>query len=648
MPTNPASRLHPHVLPALILLAGLLATWLAYAPGLPGSLHFDDQHNLAGLATVEDRASAVRFIATGVAGPLGRPIALASFVPQAYAWPHSPDVFLHTNVLIHLLNGVLLTWFLYLLGHARQQSQRQAALVAAVAGGLWMLMPLLASSSLFIVQRMTTLSAVFVLGGAVAYMYARQATSQRPVLALFGMTFAVGAGVMLGALTKEIGALLPLFLLAMEATLLSRPTGISKPLWRGWFVVVLVVPLAMLASYLVSVLPYQEDVVLRRGFNGSDRLLTEAVILWKYLYLGFAPNPVGLAPFHDAHTIYRTPWHVAPALAVGAWLIVIAAAVALRRKAPLFSFAVAWYLLGHMLESTTLSLELYFEHRNYLPMVGPLYAVVASLLQLGRQWRKLAAIGLAAFALTFSGVLFSVTSLWGSPNLAAEMWHIYKPDSLRAVQHLAGRLQLQGDPFSARRVLRHFIEANPEAQSVRLQILLISCQVQPESDHRGEAEQIAKDLPQIDFNLSAATALEQLYQLASMKRCPGIDYPMVYKLGLSLTENPRFNAAIVQHNIHIVLARTAIEQRDFGRTMQHIEEALQIYHNSHTLTLAVGILNSGGRHDISWELLQDARARPLPRNPLRAKQWAEALNKLEAHLLSVESNSNSQSTQLTN
>jgi hypothetical protein len=67
---------------------------------------------------------------------LGRPIALASFVPQAYAWPDAPDVFLRTNILIHLLNGILVTWFLYLLGRAQGQDEKKAALIAAGAGAL--------------------------------------------------------------------------------------------------------------------------------------------------------------------------------------------------------------------------------------------------------------------------------------------------------------------------------------------------------------------------------------------------------------------------------------------------------------------------------------------------------------------------------
>ena len=41
-----------------------------------------------------------------------------------------------------------------------------------------------------------------------------------------------------------------------------------------------------------------------------------------------------------------------------------------RRQAPLLSFGIAWFLVGHILESTILPLEIAHEHRNYLPLFG--------------------------------------------------------------------------------------------------------------------------------------------------------------------------------------------------------------------------------------------------------------------------------------
>ena len=629
MPTKQSTPWHPHALAIAALLAGLLVTWFAYSPGIGGSLHFDDRLNLQGLASVEDLDSASRYIFSGSAGPLGRPLALASFVPQAYAWPHAPDVLLRTNILIHLLNGALVTWFLYLLGRARRQTERQAALVAAGAATLWMLLPLLASSSLFIVQRMTTLSAMFMLAGAVAYLYARRATDHRPTLALIGMTLALGAGAALGILAKENGALLFLFVLAMEATLLDRPRNIPVRLWRGWFAIVLIAPLIVLSLYLAAALPYAERTLLIRDFNGVERLMTQAGVLWKYLYLAFIPNVPSLGPFHDNYPVQRNLMDLVTLLSVGGWMVVISAAVWLRRKAPLFSFAVAWFLLGHLLESTTLSLELYFEHRNYLPLVGPVYAMLAALVHLEQRWRRWAVTGVILYAGLLATVLFSVTSLWGSPVLAAEMWQIRNPGSLRATQNLSQSLTQRGRPDVALRVLEEFLEANPEVHEVRLQILLIRCQSEPDTD-LGDAVLLSEEkLRSSRFSYSSVILLGHLYGLATRGACASIDGAAVYRLGQSLLDNPSFNTPMARHNIHDILARISIEERDFGRTMMHMEESLSSHFNLGTLTLAMAILNSGGRYELSRQLLDDALSREPPRHPVRAYYWKEDLAHLQ-------------------
>jgi protein O-mannosyl-transferase len=624
------------MLAAMILVAGLLVTWFAYAPGMGGSIHFDDQSNLGQLAAISDSTSAFRFIASGNAGPTGRPLALASFVPEAYAWPQLTEVFLRTNILIHLLNGLLVTWFLYLLGCARNQAAGPAALTAVGAGTIWMLLPLLASSSLFMVQRMTTLSALFALTGAVGYLYAREKIDRSPIASLSGMTIALGAGVALATLTKEIGALLLLFILAVEATLLNPPSRLNRRIWNIWFYIVLVAPLAILFIYIASVASYPEEVVLRRQFTGVERLITEAEILWKYVFLGFLPNLPSLGPFHDDYAIQRSVLNPITLLSISGWIAVIVAAFALRRRAPLFSFAVAWYLMGHLLESTTLGLELYFEHRNYLPLVGPVYALVASLASLQSPWRRIAIVGLSGYALVLAGLLFSVSSLWGNPMVAAEMWQIYKPNSKRANVFLAQSLEQDYDPHTARRVLETFLEANPDSHGVRLYILGISCWIEPERNFEDEIEILERELLTANFSYFVPNSLERMTKLIREGNCTNIKMEQVYKLGLSLLKNPQFNLPIVVHNIHVLLSRITLENGDFGATVKHIEQALDSMYFPETLYLAVSVLNSGGRYEISRDILLASLERESPRHPLRALQWKRERDMIKIMLEATE------------
>jgi len=76
--------------------------------------------------------------------------------------------------------------------------------------------------------------------------------------------------------------------------------------------------------------------------------------------------------YHDdfqASAGWLTPWTTLPA--VLGLLCVALAALVVRRRFPLFAFAVLFFLAGHLLESTVFPLELVFEHRNYLPSIAP-------------------------------------------------------------------------------------------------------------------------------------------------------------------------------------------------------------------------------------------------------------------------------------
>jgi hypothetical protein len=92
----------------------------------------------------------------------------------------------------------------------------------------------------------------------------------------------------------------------------------------------------------------------------------------------------------------------------------------------------------------------------------------------------------------------------------------------------------------------------------------------------------------------------------------------------------------VRHNIHAVMARIGIDRGDFTLTMNHMEEALRASHNADTLLLAIGILNTGGRHDLSWALLEEARERKPPRHPLKARQWNAELARIEGFLTALD------------
>lgn len=620
----------PSAYAALLLIAALGIATFAYLPALTGSFHFDDPHNLGGLAAVVDGESALRFITHGSAGPLGRPLALASFVTQAYAWPHSPEVFLATNIAIHLLNGTLVVWAFYLLGIARGDAGARAALTASMSGAIWMLLPILASSSLMIVQRMTTLSTVFVLAGLIVYLYGRRLIDRRPILALVSMSAALTLGTVLAVFTKESGALLPLLVLAAEATLLPRPTREDiRTLWRVWQAVFLVLPATALLAYLLTQFQYDPGVAQFRGFSGADRVLTQAKILWEYLLRAFVPAPSGLGPFHDDYPLSSASLAPSSLVAVAAWAIVGIVALAKRRKAPLFAFAAGWYLLGHSLESTTVPLELYFEHRNYVPLIGPVFALVAGTSTFSPSWERLSRGALAGYSLVLAGVLWSTANLWGQPAVAAEMWAIYNPDSTRANQYLAQQLERNGDFHTARRVLQSYLDGHPESTGVTLQVLALSCVIEPDEPHEALVAKARADLEKVKFQHGIIETLANLYRKASAGQCAALTRHGVYELAQTAAANPSFRGLpVAEHNLHVLMAEEAFAQRNLDLTMRHLETALAAKYTMTTLLFAVQALRSAGLDTTADEFLREAR-RHEPLSPILATTWRRQLAILE-------------------
>lgn len=104
-----------------------------------------------------------------------------------------------------------------------------------------------------------------------------------------------------------------------------------------------------------------------RPFSPYERLLTEGRVLFYYLSLIFYPMPSRLSIDHDfpLSTSLISPWTTG--LSATALLLLVILAFRSIKKQPFFSFALLFFFLNHLVESTIFPLELVFEHRNYIP-----------------------------------------------------------------------------------------------------------------------------------------------------------------------------------------------------------------------------------------------------------------------------------------
>lgn len=566
-----------HQAPALLaLLAGMaLAAW-AYAPGSGGGFQFDDQHNLAGLSEVVDARSALEFTVSGTAGPLGRPLALASFLLDRPAWPHDPGSFLRTNILIHLLNGLLVAWLIVRLGLARGESPESSSYAGALTAALWTVMPILASASLMIVQRMTTLSAAFVLLGLIAYLGSRRWLDTRPRIALAGMSTGLVVFTLLAVLTKENGALLPVFALVLEGTVLPRPTAVGNRAWRTWQGFFLWVPLAAILAFLATMVPYSLPTVEMRDFNAWERVLTQAVVLWQYLFHAFLPiDTASLGPFQDTRPILTSLLQLPVALAVTAWLAVAAAATVLRRRFPVISFAVFWYLAGHLIESSVVPLELYFEHRNYLPLIGPIGALAFLVVRAHTRLRAFAIASVAAYAGLLSVTLSLVTATWGQPLQAAISQYEENPRSERAIGFLFAHLRALGATGPALRLVDRAIERGVAVPRYRVAEILLACRGDMTPVEAPDADRLAALLRRAPYDKHLPRLLYLVTSELRTAGCTALDPGDAERLVRSLRNNPSYRRhKTALYWTHRAEASFARQRDDRDGLKSHLHEAV--------------------------------------------------------------------------
>jgi len=467
---SPAAGRGRHLVWPLLAVVLAVAGW-AYSQAWSGAWYYDDGPSLAGLERVDDWLSALDYIRSGHAGPLGRPLTLATFAAQAESWPDRPRDFLIVNTAIHLLNGLLAFVLALLLARMVAPDPRQARWIALAAAACWTLSPFLASSAWLVVQRMTLLSASLVLAGMIVYLLGRQRMDRSPRLGLAMMLGAITFGTGLGVLAKENGILLPLLIGVTEVFLLPRSEPGRTPLPR-LVRLALVLPALAIGAYLIHRLfagGYDW-----RPFDQQERLLSQPRALWEYLRYLLLPTQFSVQPFMDGFAastgLFRPPTTF---FALLGGLVAVALTWWLRRFSRLPLFAATFFLAGHLLESSSVPLNLYFAHRNYLPSFGLYFAIAAVLLStpLLARARRLVVAGLGAYVLLFAAILFDTASLWGAPQVAAQYWTQVFPDSIRAHQFQIQNALRAGAWRHAEELMDQVRQSHPDHVMLALQDL---------------------------------------------------------------------------------------------------------------------------------------------------------------------------------
>jgi tetratricopeptide (TPR) repeat protein len=602
------------LLPIVAWLMVLILAVIAYWPGLQGPFLLDDFGTLPALGDyggVVDWETFKLFVLGGTSGPTGRPLSLLTFLADAGNWPAESLPFKRTNLLIHLATGVMLGMLTTLVLKFVNIDKRRVPWIALVSAAVWILHPFLVSTTLYIVQRMAQLSALFVFSGLTLYLYGRLQTAVDSRRGYAVMSAAIGIFTLLALLSKENGILLPVLVGVLELTVVASQAGRFPALNRAWASVFIVAPATVVGLYLVAQF-FQDDfleVIPPRDFSMYERLLTQGRVLADYLQNWFLPKLYTTGVFQD-HFIKSTGLFQPVTTIAGLALHLFALAFAFmkRRQFPLVSLAILFFYGSHLLESTTVNLELYFEHRNYMAAAFLFLPLIEFL---GRKLNQRSFV-LASVALVMlvGGFTRYSAHVWRSLPSMIESSALKAPTSARAQSQYAKLLFYHQRHDAAMAVIDNAIATIPGDDPLLLMNrLYFRCNrnVLDSSDYEAVAERLAT----LPFDTRATKPYNQFAQEVAIGSCPNIRTAQLEALFTRMLDVPHNGneQSLEYSHIQFLIGYMRMHARRPDSALSAFEKSLDAKPDpAHAMAMAE-LLASGGYGEQALRLA--ARARSL-------------------------------------
>ncbi|MCI5196569.1 MAG: hypothetical protein D3919_10135 [Candidatus Electrothrix sp. AW5] len=463
---------------ALLLITALIL--LVYSNTFQSSWQFDDEPNILlnnklhiSKLTFEqiNRAMRAHPSSSPEGGKLYRPIPCLTFGLNWYFGQDNVLGYHIVNIAIHILTAWLLflTLRLLLCVHYKNKNKKKyppeffttAALLAAL---FWALAPIQTQAVTYIVQRMASMAAMFVIAAIYTYLRGRTATNKKGLWFLLCLLFFFAA---LGS--KENAIMLLPSLVLIELTFFKHQITRKQIIGSTAAISFLLIVAALFVHYGLGYSPFSFSSTPfkflegygSRSFTFSERILTQPRILLMYLSQIFFPSADRLSFDHNIilSTSLFSPWTTLPSIAIIVSLI--GGSLAFLRKYPLICFPIIFYFLNHVVESSIFALELVFEHRNYLPSLflflpfGVLIARTLYGIPNRSTSHKAIAMACATFFLIISGhATYTRNKVWATEGT---LWNdaIKKaPNSARAARYLGKWYEKLGQDELAYRYLQ--------------------------------------------------------------------------------------------------------------------------------------------------------------------------------------------------
>jgi protein O-mannosyl-transferase len=366
------------------------------------------------------------------------------------------------NIAIHLATAVVVLLLLRRVFRGRPWLALCGALI-------FLAHPLQTQGVTYLVQRMTSLSALFFLLALYLFVRGRECLStpgafrDRQHLAWYVAALVAGG---LSILAKENAVVLPLALLLFVRLFLPDADRRWRPLliYTAPFLV-----LPLLATIVYLLLPLASGAGLKtsgssallRNMEGNSPLhylVTQFSVLWIYIRMLFLPY--GQALDH-AYPVSKELLTLKAVAGFSGLLGLFVLAWRLLPRQPAIAGGILWFFLTLAIESSLIPLDPLFEHRLYLPMFGFALLVPALLALLPRPDLQVGVA--AAFLLVLAVLTWQRNALWNDPFAFYQDNLRVAPHNERVMMNLGEAYRENGFADEAERLYLQSLEANPRA-----------------------------------------------------------------------------------------------------------------------------------------------------------------------------------------
>ncbi len=351
---------------AIIILLGILI----YSNSFLCSFHFDDLYAIVDNLKIRN-LSDVKAIWNFSPN---RPVPIFTFALN-YHFNQLDVRYWHlVNLIIHLINACLVWWLTLLIFSSPTLKDykivKHKKILAFLTALLFVSHPLATQSVTYIVQRMTSLVAMFYLLSLSLYIKARLSDKGNTSKVLLFAGCFISA--LLAMLTKENAFTLPFAIILVEFFFIrTRKLSINFKDYRvillmaAFLCMILIIPLKYSFSIFRPLPPTLGHADILTPFN---YFLTQFSVIVKYIQLLILPvNQMVDYDFPISNSFFE----IRTLLSFLVLLFLVFLIFFLFKRNRIISFGIAWFFLTLSIESSFIPInDVIFEHRTYLPSIG--------------------------------------------------------------------------------------------------------------------------------------------------------------------------------------------------------------------------------------------------------------------------------------